>query len=121
MTSFTVDVTTAPVADGDWTVLHAAIDAVPGAFLVADAEEPHIVFPVDADSPLKAATFVEGLSQVVGFEVVSGSIELAPDSDFDAPEDETPAARATKATAAVREWLDAIPPINKGRGALLGV
>jgi hypothetical protein len=121
MTSFSVDVTNAPVVDGDWTVLHAAIDAVPGAFLVADAEEPHIIFPVDADSPLKAATFVEGLSQVVGFEVVSGSIHLAPEIDFDLPEDDVPPAPATKATTAVRQWLDAIPPITTERGALAGV
>lgn len=121
MTSFSVDVSIAPVTDGDWTVLHAAIDAVPGAFLVADEEEPHIIFPVDADSPLQAATFVDGLSHVVGFEVLSGSIELAPEADFESPDDESIAWTSTKAEAAVREWLDAIPPIEVDRGALAGV
>ncbi|WZH35462.1 MAG: hypothetical protein PIR02_11820 [Microbacterium enclense] len=104
--------TTAPVVDDDWSVHYAAIDAVPGAFLVADEEEPHIIFPVDADSPLKAATFVEGLSQVVGFEVLSGTVELTPDIDFDMPEDDAPAAEPTRTTTAVREWLDAIPPMR---------
>lgn len=121
MTSFSVDVTTAPVVDGDWTVLHAAIDAVPGAFLVADEEEPHIIFPVEADTPLKAATFVEGLSQVVGFEVLRGSIELTPEIDFDLPEDDAPGAPTTRASEAVREWMDAIPPVDTHRGELASV
>lgn len=120
MTSFTVDVTTAPVVDDDWSVHYAAIDAVPGAFLVADEEEPHIIFPVDADSPLKAATFVEGLSQVVGFEVLSGTVDLTPEVDFDVPEDDASTAQSTKTTTAVRAWLDAIPPM-RSKGSLAAV
>lgn len=107
---FTVEVVTTPVVDDDWSVLWAAIDAVPGAVLLEYADAPTLVFPVEADSAMKAATFVEGLSQVVGFTVVGGTISNAPDDDFAEPENGETVDPSTEAIA-VQSWLDDIPPV----------
>lgn len=70
MTNFTVDIITAPIVRGRWTELRAVLDTVPGSALIEDPQHPRLMIPIEADSPMKAATFVEGISQVIGFRIL---------------------------------------------------
>lgn len=112
MTLYTVEVTTPPVEDGDWTVLLTALDTVPGTVLLRDEESPSLLIPVDATSPMRAAMFVDGLSKVLGFQVLSGEIYETPDAD-EYDEDNTVAPSAVART--VTEWVDSVPPIRATR------
>jgi hypothetical protein len=57
MRSYTVEVTTAPVPDGDFSTYYHAIDAVPGTVVIEDAEVPLLIVPVDATSPADGGPF----------------------------------------------------------------
>ncbi|CAN5171214.1 hypothetical protein BH11ACT4_BH11ACT4_09490 [soil metagenome] len=121
MTNFTVDVITAPVADGDWSLLRSVLDTVPGSILLEDPVEPRLLVAVDAETPLKAATFVDGVSQVIGFRIESGSIYETPEVDFELDTD-GPSSEPSLNTAAltIRTWFNEIPPApNRGRHAAL--
>jgi hypothetical protein len=109
MTDFTVEATVAAVTDGDWARLRSVIDLVPGTLLIEDPEEPMLVFPVEADSPMKAVLFVDGIAKLVGLEVVSGSVGPTPDADFDMDEDDEPREEGTPAVLAVRDWVESVP------------
>jgi hypothetical protein len=116
MPLFTVEVTLTPVTDDDWSLLRSVTDAVPGTILLEDPEAPRLMIPVEAESPLKAATFVDGVSQVIGFEVLNGTI-FEPDDDFDVPDDGEDESPATTVAVAVQEWFDHIPPVRGASSA----
>lgn len=83
MQNYTVEVTTEPVVDGHWEPLRQAIDAVPGTVLLEDPDEPVLMVPVDARTPLKAAQFVDGLAKLLGIRIRAGSVYPTPDLDAD--------------------------------------
>ncbi|MFC0248742.1 hypothetical protein ACFFIO_09535 [Citricoccus parietis] len=81
MNEYTLEVTTAPVINGDWSVLRNVLDMVPGSILIEDPEEPMLVVPVTAANPMKAAKFMDGLSTLMGFSLVSGNITPTPTAE----------------------------------------
>lgn len=85
--NYTVEVTTITVVDGRWENLRSAIDAVPGTMLLEDAEEPVLFIPVDAETPMRAAQFVEGLAKLLEITICFGSIYPTPPLDFDLDDD----------------------------------
>lgn len=107
MSDFTVEATTAAVADGDWSRLRSVTDMVPGTFLIEDPDEPVLVFPVQAASPSLAALFVEGILNLVELELVSGTISPAPESEVDEHDDEP-----TDAQRAVNAWIEQVPSFD---------
>lgn len=108
MTEFTVEATTRAVTDGDWSRLRSVIDLVPGTLLIEDAEEPMLVFPVQAESQGRAFLFVDGILKLVGLEPVSGRIgEAEIDVDDDADD-----SHGTDAVRAVNEWIDSVPSFH---------
>lgn len=109
MKSYTVEVTTAPAVDGDFSAYHRVIDAVPGTLLIEDAESPMLIVPVDADSPMKAAQFVDGLAKLVNIEPISGTIYPTPTADFDLDDDDTTGVATTPAVEALSEWVESQP------------
>lgn len=113
MSDFTVEATTAAVTDGDWSLLRSVTDLVPGTFLIEDPQAPVLVLPVQADSPSKAALFVEGILRLADLELVSGTIEPAPEPDFESAsddgDDDNP---QTDAERFVNEWVDRVPSFN---------
>lgn len=113
MINFTVEATTTPVIDGDWSVLRAVLEAVPGAILLEDAEEPQLLIPVDAESPMRAATFVDGLSTLMGFEVVSGSIYETPEDDFEPFDTSDDTVPTSSVGQSVRGWVDGIRSVRE--------
>ena len=107
MTEFTVEATTQAVTDGDWSRLRSIIDLVPGTLLIEDAEEPTLIFPVQADSQAKAFLFVDGILKLVGLQPLTGSISEA---DVDVEDDDE--ANGTDAIRAVNEWIDRMPSFD---------
>lgn len=105
MTSYTVEVTTAPAPGGDFSAYYRAIDAVPGTIVVEDVEAPVLIVPVEAASPLKAARFVDGLAKLVQLEPVSGRIYPTPEVDFELDDDDEPV-HDTRTMAALSKWVD---------------
>lgn len=104
MTSYTVEVRTAPVAD--WALHYQAIDAVPGTILLEDPEDPTLMIPVDAESPLKAAQFVQGLATLIGLTIRGATIYPTPDEDFETEDDEEPTPPTTTPTVQrLDEWV----------------
>lgn len=69
MKNFTLEVTTPPVVNDDWSALVRILDIVPGSALMEDPDRPTILLDVDADSHRKAFMFVLGLAELVGLEV----------------------------------------------------
>jgi hypothetical protein len=116
MTNFTVDVTTEPIQDGDWTKLRSVLEAVPGSVLIEDPLAPELMIPVDAESAMKAATFVDGLSQLIEFHIVGGEIRPTEEADFDAPEDDDAHSALTTATITIQGWVNDIPPVQPRSG-----
>lgn len=81
---FTVEVTTRPITESDWNVHRSVLDAVPGTVLIEDPEEPILYIPVEADDPMKAAKFVEGLAKLTGLKLKSGKISpVTPDPELE--------------------------------------
>lgn len=109
MTLYTVEVTTAPVTDDNWTVLESALDTVPGTILLRDAEMPALLFPVEEENPMRAAMFVDGVSRLIGFTITACEIYETPCHDGDDDE----AAPATAVVQAVSEWMDSVPPVER--------
>lgn len=107
---FTVEVTLEPVVNDDWDKHMRAIDAVPGALLLQDAEQPSIAFPVEASDPLKAARFVEGVLSIVELAAVSGEISDLPECDFDMEDTNESPVSQTPVTRAVSDWFEKTPP-----------
>lgn len=98
MMNYTVEVRTAPVAD-DWSLHYQAIDAVPGTILLEDAEAPTVMIPVDAESPLKAAQFAQGLATLIGLTIRGANIYPTPeDQDFETDGDDEAGPLTTTAT-----------------------
>lgn len=118
MTNFTVDIITAPVTRNRWSSLRAVLDTVPGSALIEDAQRPRLMIPIETESPLKAATFVQGISTVIGFTIVEGSIYETPEVDY-ALEDDEPDKQVGPNTAAttVADWFSQIsdPAPRAGR------
>lgn len=108
---FTVEVVSTSVTDDDWSVLRRVLDTVPGTVLIEDAEMPTLVLPVDAADAGRAVMFVDGLSKLVGFDIVSGQVYPSPEIDFDVPEDEDHAA-ATPIVMKVQSWVEETPAIT---------
>ena len=113
MINFTVETTTTPVVDGDWSVLRAVLEAVPGTILLEDADEPQLLIPVDAESPMRAATFVDGLATLMGFEVVSGSIYETPIEDFEPFDNSDEEAPTSPVGQSVRGWVDGMRSVRE--------
>lgn len=120
---FRVEATLTPVADeAGWTTLRSVLDTVPGTLLVEDPDEPVLIFPVEAESAFRAVTFVDGLSKVVGFTIVSGTVgpalELDVDDDLfddDSASDDT---RETSMTRGLQRWVNDIPVVPSRRDLL---
>lgn len=109
---FTVEVTTVPVEDDDWGLWHRVIDAAPGTVLLADAEEPVLVFEVQATSPLKAAQFVDGITTLVGLGVLNGTVSPIPDDYFDFEGCEDSAEEVESAAVdVVNQWISETPAL----------
>lgn len=99
--NFTVEATMSPVQDGDWDPLYHVLDVVPGTLLLENPEHPVLIIPVDAEEPMKAGLFVDGLAKLLDLTIVSGQIYPAPDDEFDF-EDEDDAEMAEPNTEVVR-------------------
>jgi len=113
MTAFTVEVTTAPVLNGDWELLRSVLDLVPGTLLIEDAEEPVLIFPVEAHDPMQAALFVDGVTKLTKITLISGRVAETPPADFahDLFEDEVHE-EGSPVVFAVREWMEGVPEIT---------
>lgn len=83
MRNYTVEVTTEPVVDGRWESLRRAIDVVPGTVLLEDPDEPILMVPVAARTPVAAAQFVDGLAKLLGIRTRAWSIYPTLDLDID--------------------------------------
>lgn len=110
---YTVEVTTSPVTNDNWTTHLRAIDSVPGAFLIQDASEPMISFPVTANDAMEAAHFVGGVASLIDLDIIKGSIYPAPTDEitlFDDDDDEAP---QTDVVTEVNEWMRETPNIRE--------
>lgn len=107
---FTVEITTTAPKDG-WAIHRRVLDTVPGTLLIEDVEEPMLILPVEADDPMSAARFVDGVCKLMDLTPMSGSIYEAPAADFDAPEDDE-SAPETPVISAVRGWMEQTPQIH---------
>lgn len=120
MSDFTVEATVRAVDGGDWSLLHRILDLVPSAVLIADASEPLLIFSVESESPTRAIMFVDGIANLVGVEIVSGSVQPTPDVDVEPEERCRPEAGdgddvSTRAQRAVIAWVESVPSF---RGSL---
>lgn len=123
---FRVEATLTPVPDeAGWVTLRSVLDTVPGTILVEDSDEPVLIFPVEAESAFRAVTFVDGLSKVVGFTIVSGTVgpalELDVEDDFfedDDDESTSDETADTSVTRALQRWVDEIPAVPSRRDLL---
>jgi hypothetical protein len=113
MTDFTVEATVAAVTDGDWSELRRVIDLVPGTLLIEDAEEPVLIFPVQADSPTRALLFVDGVAKLVGLVICAGTVYPTPDVDYETPAEVDDEETTTPAVEAVNRWIDSVPPLDR--------
>lgn len=86
--NFTVEATTDPVENNDWGRLYNVLDAVPGSLLLENPEAPVLIIPVEAEEPMKAALFVDGLSKLLEISVTSGKIYPTPTDEYEFEEDE---------------------------------
>ena len=113
MTDWTVEVTTTAVtSDEGWLPLRRVLDTVPGTILLEDAEEPTLIFPVTADSPMKAGMFVDGVAKLLDLTLLNGKIYAAPVIDFDIQDSE--AKPVTEVVARVSQWVRGIePPVGR--------
>lgn len=68
---FTVEVTTAPPVNGDWSELRDLMDQVPGTLLIEDLEEPVVQFPISGYTDLLALSEVRSLVVSMGIEYTS--------------------------------------------------
>lgn len=107
---YTVEVTTAHVAADDWDLHYRAIDAVPGALLIQDAEEPMLSFPVQADDPFKAARFVAGVMKLIGLPAKASKVDPLPEPDFEAVSSDE-VTEDTELTTKVKKWMDRTPEL----------
>lgn len=114
MNRYTVEVTTEPVVDHGWAVLRRIVDLVPGTLLIEDAEAPVLVVPVDSESPMRAALFVDGITKLTQLVVVSGKVYPAPDANFDLDEEPTGHTEVTSSPVvdAVHHWIAGISGIS---------
>lgn len=111
--NFTVELTTSPIrVSHDWDVLRNVIDVVPGTVLLEDADAPVLVIPVEAEDPMKAALFCDGLSKLVGFTILSGAIQPTLKIDFDVDQDDDTDGASTPVVDALSSWVDSVPEIN---------
>jgi hypothetical protein len=86
VTSFTVEAITQPVHDeNSWLPLRRVTDLVPGTILLEDPDEPMLVMPVTASTPVRAALFVEGILKLVGVAFVSAAIRRVDDAEDPPP------------------------------------
>lgn len=112
MIDYTVEVTTPPMAD--MAVLRRVLDTVPGSVLEENPEEPILYVSVEADSPTKAAMFVDGLSVLMRFTIVSTTIYPTPD-DFghliDAEDDDVEG--PNEVVSALEDFADSKPEFHK--------
>lgn len=112
---YRVEATLAAVADeAGWMKLRSVLDTVPGTILVEDPDQPVLIFPVEAESPFRAVTFVDGLSKVVGFTIVSGTVDPALELDtdlFDDDEVDSDDTAETPMTRGLQRWIDGIPAV----------
>lgn len=120
MTWFTVEVTLTPVTvDEDWDRLRRVLDIVPGTILLEDADQPVLVFAVEAAEPLRALMFVDGLSKLVPFKVVSGTAYQTPEIDFMVSESDSDAQETTTPVVQrMHDWVDSLPAAPSERELL---
>ena len=93
------------------------LDIVPGTILLEDPREPVLIIPVEAAGPMEAARFVQGIAILADVQITAGSINPAPEADFDEPEDEIETASTAQPQSEVveyvRDWMDSGPAINR--------
>lgn len=112
MDEYTVEVITAPVRDDDWTAIHSAMDDIPGTVLLADPEAPTLLFPVKAESPLKAVQLVDGLATLIGLKIESGKVYPTPEWDADLEIDADVQEEQSESCVVSRltGWVETTPP-----------
>lgn len=110
MTDWTVEVTTPAVTSDDegWAPLRRVLETVPGTILLEDPDEPTLIFPVTADSPMKAGMFVDGIARLMNLTLLNGKIYPAPVIDFEVHD--TQARPETEVMARVSAWIRGIEP-----------
>lgn len=114
MMYYTVEVTTEPVQNDDWSALRHVLDVVPGSLLVEDPGEPLLIIPVQADGTMKAALFVDGLSKLLHLTLKSGRIYPTPEDDFELDDDEPEETEApqTEVVRALDSYVAAAPEFD---------
>ncbi len=58
---------------------------------------------------MRAAMFCDGLSKLVGFQIMSGAIKPTPEVDFDVDEDDAAAESSTEVVDVLSSWVDSTP------------
>ena len=107
--TFTVEATTIPVTDDNWTTFYEVLSDIPGSMLIEDPEQPTLVIPTDCDAPDRAFAFVSGLATVTGLTLVEAKAYETPEDDADLPENDVNDAPTPDSIVRVREWIAAIP------------
>jgi hypothetical protein len=110
--TLTVEATTIPVSNGDWTMFYEVLSDIPGSMLIEDPEQPTLVIPTDCDAPDRAFAFVSGLATVTGLTLVEAKAYETPEDDSDLPENDADAAPMPDSVARVRDWVASIPQNN---------
>lgn len=90
MTSYDLEVVTAPLDGENWSTHHKLLDIIPGTVLEAAPNAPTFLITVDADSPAKAVMLVEGVCTLLAISIESVNISAIADdlepADYTAPE-----------------------------------
>lgn len=81
--NFTVETTTVPVLNDDWSVYYDLLDHYPGAILIQDPIEPALVFAVQSDEEQAALVFVAEMMRSFGISCTKTTVSLAEEVDFD--------------------------------------
>lgn len=111
---YTVEVTTKPVENDDWSRLRNVTDVVPGTLLLEDPDEPMLIIPVEADAPGDAFRFVDGLATLLGLTLEMGRAYPAPDEDFEDTEIEAGAANSEESDVVktLERFVSETPTLN---------
>ena len=109
MDDYTVEVITVPVVDDDWSLIHRTMDDIPGTVLLADPEAPTLLFPVRAESALKAVQLIDGLATLVGLDIACGKVYPTPEWDADI-QIEDGEETASSLVDGLTAWVEDTPP-----------
>lgn len=80
---YTVEMTTVPVLDDDWSRFYELLDMFPGTILLEDPIEPSLIFSVRGDQDEHVYSFVRLVATIAGITYTKISVALADRVDFD--------------------------------------